>query len=167
MRWDRLFDDLEGQAADIELEQRDALAVELRDGDWASTPWRRLLGGRVVLAVRGVERIEGVVELVNDQVIHLRGDGIDHVVSTLAVLTVHSTERRSEAPTAVRSALGWGHVLRALRDGGEDVRVQLVDGMSRDGSVQVVGQDFVQLRVGSGREQIVPFDAIAVVSGRR
>lgn len=166
MRWDRLFEDLEGQAADIELEQRDVLAEELRDGDWADTPWRRLLGGHVVLAVRGVERIEGVVMLVNDHVIHLRGDGIEHVVSAPAVLTVHSTERRSEVPTAVRSALGWGHVLRALRDAGEDVRVHLVDGMSRDGSVGVVGQDFVRLRHGSGRDQIVPFDAIAVVSGR-
>ncbi|MGA8988542.1 hypothetical protein [Aeromicrobium sp.] len=166
MRWDRLFDELEGQAHDIELEERDAFADELRDGTWAETPWRRMLGGRVALAVRGAERVEGEVILVNDHVVHLRGDGFEHIVSASAVLTVLSTERRSEAPSVVRSALGWRHVLRALRGAGEEVRVHLVDGAARDGLVRVVGHDFVQLRVPSGRDQIVPFSSIAVVSGR-
>lgn len=166
MRWERLFVDLEGQATDLQLDERDALVDELRDGDWAQTSWRQLLGGHVVLAVRGAERVEGSVTLVNDRLVHLRGDAMDHVVSTTAVLAVQSSERRADAPTAVGDALGWGHVFRALREAGEEIRVRLVDGSVRDGSVTVAGRDFVRLRAGSGRDQVVPFEAIAVVSGR-
>jgi hypothetical protein len=166
MRWDRLFEDLEAQAAELELDERDALVDELRDGDWAQTSWRQLLGGHVVLAVRGADRIEGVVTLVNDRLVHLRSQGQDHVISAAAVMTVHSSERRADAPTAVGDALGWGHVFRALREAGEEIRVRLVDGTVREGSVLVAGRDFVRLRAESGRGQVLPFDAIAVVSGR-
>jgi hypothetical protein len=166
MRWDRLFEDLEAQAADLELDERDALVDELRDGDWAQTSWRQLLGGQVVLAVRGADRVEGVVTLVNDRLVHLRGDRMDHVVSAAAVMAVHSSERRADASTAVGDALGWSHVFRALRGAGEEIRVRLVDGTVRDGSVLVAGRDFVRLRAESGRDQVLPFDGIAVVSGR-
>lgn len=166
MRWDRLFADLEAQAADLELDERDALVDELRDGDWGQTSWRDLLGGRVVLTVRGADRVEGTVALVNERLVHLRGDALDHVVNAAAVTTVQSSERRADARTAVDDALGWGHVFRALRDAAEDIRVRLVDGSVRDGTVLVVGRDFVRLSAGSGRDQVLPFDAIAVVSGR-
>jgi hypothetical protein len=166
MRWDRLFEDLEAQAADLELDERDALVDELRDGDWAQTSWRQLLGGHVVLDVRGADRLEGVVTLVNDRLVHLRSEGTDHVISAAAVLAVHSRERRADASSAVGDALGWGHVFRALRDAGEEIRVRLVDGSVRDGSVLVAGRDFVRLRAGSGRDQVLPFDGIAVVTGR-
>jgi sRNA-binding regulator protein Hfq len=166
MRWERLFEELEAQSADLELDERDALVDELRDGDWAQTSWRQLLGGRVVLALRGVERVEGVVGTVNQRLVHLQGEAVDHVVNAAAILTVLSSERRADPTGAVAQALGWGQVLRALRDAGEEVRLRLVDGMSRDGVVQVVGRDFVRLRVGSGHDQLVLLDAIAVVSGR-
>ena len=166
MRWERLFADLEAQAADLELDERDALVDELRDGDWAETSWRQLLGGRVVLAVRGADHVEGHVTLVNDRLVHLRGDSMDQVVNAAAVMAVHSSERRADESTAVGAALGWGHVFRALREAGDEIRVRLVDGSVRDGSVLVAGRDFVRLRAESGRDQVVPFDAIAVVSGR-
>jgi hypothetical protein len=166
MRWDRLFEDLEAQAADLELDERDALVDELRDGDWAQTSWRQLLGGHVVLAVRGADRIEGDVTLVNDRLVHLRGATLDHVVNAAAVMGVHSSERRADASTPVGEALGWGHVFRALREAGEEIRLRLVDGTVRDGAVLVAGRDFVRLKAGSEHDQVVPFDAIAVVSGR-
>ena len=166
MRWERLFEDLEARAADLELDERDALVDELRDGDWAQTSWRQLLGGHVVLSVHGADRVEGEVTLVNDRVVHLRGDAMDHVVSAAAVMAVLSSERRADATTTVGDSLGWGHVFRALREAGEEIRVRLVDGSVRDGAVVVSGRDFVRLRSGSGRDQVVPFESIAVVSGR-
>jgi hypothetical protein len=166
VRWERLFEELEARGEDLELEERDVLVGELRDGDWAQTSWRDLLGGRVSLDVQGAGRVEGIVALINERLVHLRGDAVDHVVAVRAVTTVHATERRADEPTAVGAALGWGHVLRALRDAGDEVRVRLVDGGSREGTVDVVGRDFVRLRSVSGRDQVVPFGRVAVVSGR-
>ncbi|MET1037561.1 MAG: hypothetical protein ABW075_04755 [Aeromicrobium sp.] len=167
MRWDRLFDDLEAQAADIERDERDALVDELRDGDWADTTWRQLLGGTVVLEVLGAGRIEGEVTLANEHVVQVAGDRIDHVVAVAAVTVVHAAERRADPPGRVASALGWGHVFRALRDAGEPVTVRLVDGTAREGVIEVVGRDFVRLATTSGRAQDVVWTAVSVVSGRR
>ncbi len=171
VRWDRLFADLEGQAADVELEERDALVGELRDGAWAETSWRDLVGGHVVLEVAGLGRVEGEVRLVNDQVVHLvpRSHDIgrtEHVVAVTAVLEVIGRERRAPAPTAVTSRLGWGHVLRAARDDGDRAVITRTDGVSLGGAVEVVGRDFVTLSSGdqaptAGRARTVPFAAIA------
>lgn len=163
MRWDRLFADLEGQAAEIEREERDALADELRDGDWADTSWRDLLGGTVVLDVLGAGPVEGVVALVNERIVQLDRD---RVVAARAVVGVRSAQRRADEPGRVAASLGWGQVFRALRDAGEPVAVRLVDGTTRDGMVGVVGRDFVRLVSASGRAQDVVWTGIAVVSGR-
>lgn len=165
MRWDRLFDDLEAQAADIERDERDALVDDLRDGDWAETSWRQLLGGTVALEVRGAGRLEGEVVLVNEHIVQLRGERMDHVIAVGAVLVVHAAGRRADEAGRVGSALGWGHVLRALRDAGEPITIRLLDGSARQGTIEVVGSDFVRVVADSGRRQDVVWTAIAVVSG--
>ena len=167
MRWDRLFDELEAQAAELEHDDRDALVEELSDGDWAETSWRDLLGGVVALEVLGAGRVEGRVALVNEQLLQLIGEQVDHVVAVPAVMVVHSAERRSDEPGRVARALGWGHVFRALRDTGEEVLVRLVDGSSRSGRLEVVGRDFVRVVTAGGRPQDVAWTAVAMVSGRR
>jgi PAS domain-containing protein len=161
-----LFDDLEGQADELEREERDALVDELRDGTWAETGWRQLLGGRVALEVLGGARVEGEVTLANDQVVQISGERGDHVVSAGAVLVVHASGRRADDPGRVAASLGWGHVFRALRDAGEEVVVRLVDGSSREGTVVAVGGDFVRLATPSGRGQDLVWTAIVMVSGR-
>lgn len=166
MRWDRLFADLEGHAADLELEERDALVDELRDGDWAQTSWRDLLGGRVSLSLLTGDRVDGDVTLVNTELIQINGEVTGHVVSTAAVVAVLTSERRADTPTAVSNAMGWKHVFRTLRDAGDPVGVRLVDGTSREGRVLAAGRDFVRLGVGSGRDQAVPYAAIVMVSDR-
>jgi hypothetical protein len=164
VRWDRLFTDLEGRAADLELEERDALVHELRDGEWAETSWRDLAGGHVVLDVAGLGRVEGEVKLVNEQVVHLESEHSEHVVASSAVLEILSAERRSASPTAVTARLGWAHVLRAVRYDGDRVFVTRPDGRVVDGSVDAVGHDFVRLATGAGRIRTVPFAAIAAVT---
>jgi hypothetical protein len=163
VRWDRLFADLEGQVADLELEERDALVSELRDGEWAGTSWRDLAGGHVVLEVAGLGRVEGEARLVNETVVHLASDRVEHVVAASAVLEVVASERRAPTPTTVTSRLGWGHLLRAARDD-DSVRLTRTDGVSVDGMVEVVGRDFVTLTSGPGRTRRVPFAAIAVLT---
>jgi len=167
MRWERLFNELEAQTGDLELQERDALVEELRDGEWADTSWRAFLGGAVVLDVLGLGRVTGEVVLVNDQVIQLRSERAEHIVSTAAVVAVISSERRCDPPSVVSAALGWGHAFRALRTEAEPVRVCTMTGLTIDGTVDVVGADFVRVREESGRDQTLPYAAVAVVSGRR
>ena len=166
MRWERLFNELEAQAGDLEMQERDALVEELRDGEWADTSWRSLMGGDVVLDVVGLGRLEGSAVLVNKQIIQLRGERVEHVVSADAVAAVISAERRSDQPSVVSAALGWGHVFRALRAEGQPVRVRTVTGSTIDGTIDVVGADFVRVHEDSGHDQSVPFAALAMVSGR-
>lgn len=174
VRWDRLFAELEGLAADVELEERDALVGELRDGAWAETGWRELVGGHVVLEVAGLGRVEGETQLVNDLIVHLApgpgdtGRG-DRVVAVAAVLEVVSSERRAPATSAVTSRLGWGHVLRAARDDGDRTIITRTDGASVEGYVDVVGRDFVTVTsgvqpAGTRRTRSVPFAAIAALA---
>jgi len=164
VRWDRLFADLEGQADDLELAERDVLVDELRDGTWAETSWRDLVGGQTVLEVTGLGRVEGDVQLVNDQVVHLDGGSIEHVVATSAVLGVVSSERRAAAASVVSSRLGWGHVFRAARDEESALRITRADGTAVDGRVDVVGHDFVRVASDGGRTRVLPFSAVAAVT---
>ena len=160
MRWEQLFNELEAQAADIEVQERDALVEELRDGEWAHTSWRSLLGGAVVLDVLGMGRIHGTAVLVNNHVVQVRTEQAHHVISTAAVVAVISHERRAEPLSVVTSALGWGHVFRAHAEQDEYL-------MPLDGTIDVIGADFVRVRDEAGRELVIPFGLIAVVSGRR
>lgn len=164
MRWERLFAELEAQVGDVEIQDREALVDELVDGAWAETSWRDLLGGHVVLDVLGHGRIEGEVVLVNRRLVHVRGERIDHVVNATAVLAVVASARRAAKDSRVSAGLGWGHVFRALR--GDPVRVHRSDGSTVDGNVGVVGKDFVRIRDESDRDHVLPFDVVAVVSGR-
>ncbi|TXL62090.1 hypothetical protein [Aeromicrobium terrae] len=168
MRWDRLFADLEGQADDLELAERDVLVDELRDGTWAETSWRELVGGRTVLEVIGLGRVEGDVQLVNDHVVHLDSGTVEHVVAASAVLSIVSSEHRALDESVVTSRLGWGHVFRAARAEDSTLRITRADGTAVDGRVDVVGHDFVRVASDGGRTRMVPFAAVAAVtlSGR-
>lgn len=166
MRWDRLFEDLEAQADDLERDERDALVDELRDGDWGQTSWRDLLGGAVSLQVMGAGVVEGQVAMINERLVQLVAERIDHVVAVGAVLAVHATQRRADEIGRVAETLGWGHIFRAIRDEGQVVVIRSIDGSSREGTIDVVGRDFVRLTVASGRTQDVVWSTIAVVSGR-
>jgi hypothetical protein len=117
-----------------------------------------------VIDVQGHGRLEGEVVLVNRQLVQLRGERVDHVVNVDAVLAVVSAEHRAVAESPVSAGLGWGHVFRALR--ADPVRIGRVDGSTVDGSVGVVGRDFVRMHDESGRDQVLPFAVVAVVSGR-
>ena len=167
MRWDRLFTELEARSADLVLDERDALVDELRDGDWAATSWWTLLGGQVVLDVLGHGHVGGQVVLANERLVQLRGERVDHVLSNAAVLAVVSSERRADEISTVAAALGWGHVFRALRDAGAEVRIGRVDGSTVEGTIVVVGRDFLRVRGETGRDHLLTFTSLAVVSGRR
>lgn len=119
-----------------------------------------------MIDVIGVGRIEGECVLVNEQVVQLRSGRTEHVISANAVAAVVSSEHRAGPSSTVSSALGWGHVFRALRAEGDTVRLQTITGSTFDGFIEVVGADFVRIREESGRDRTLTFAAVAAVSGR-
>jgi hypothetical protein len=167
MRWDRLFGDLEAEARELERAETEGLADDLRDEIWAETSWRDLVGGQVVLEVRGAGQVAGEVAAVNEHLVRLRGDLVDHLVACRAVTAVLRTERRTDPPGRLGAALGWSRALRVLRDAAEPVRLVLDDGRTVDGHVETVGADVVRVGVGDGAARLLVLAAVSVVTSGR
>jgi hypothetical protein len=168
VRWDRLFDELEGQVEHEHARVRDALVEELREGEWSEVSWTDLFpeGSDVEVVVREVGPVRGTVRFANRQVLHLKSASAEHVVATPAVVWA-SGGHRPAAASAVLGSLGWGHVLRSA---GEDVvRLSLAEGQSVEGRIDVVGADFVRIATGPGGQdrrsaRLVPFSAIRMLT---
>lgn len=168
MRWERLFGELEGYAEHLQLEERDALVTELREGEWAERSWiDGLAGGDVEaeIAVRDVGVLTGRVRLANDQVIHLESSSAAYVVAPSAVHWIRAEGHASGLDReSVAAKLGWGPVFREAQDEGDVVRLTLVGGAVIEGAVTAVGGDFVRMMPGSGRHRDVPTSAISVAT---
>lgn len=163
MRWERLFDELEGQIEHQHLLERDALVAELREGEWAQVSWTQVLveGAGVEVHVRDVGPVRGTVTFANSHVIGIRSTTAEHAVSVRAVVSVSAGGRPGASPPLV-DALGWAHLLRSAEDG--FLRFVLAGGLSVDGRVDVVGRDFVRVRTEIGTVRLVPFDAIRMMT---
>jgi hypothetical protein len=168
MRWERLFGELEGYAEHLQLEERDALVTELREGEWAERSWiDGLARGDIEaeIAVRDVGVLAGRVRLANDHVIHLETSAAVYVVATSAVQWARSDGRTSGLDReSVAAKLGWGPVFREAQDEGDVVRLTMVGGAVVEGAVSAVGRDFVRMMPHSGRHRDVPTSAISVAT---
>ncbi len=168
MRWERLFGELEGYAEHLQLDERDALVTELREGEWAERSWiDGLAGGDVEaeIAVCDVGVLAGRVQLANDQVIHLETPAAVYVVNASTVQWARSDERTSGLDhDSVAAKLGWGPVFREAQDQGDVVRLTLLGGAVLEGTVTAVGGDFVRVAPTSGRHRDVPTSAISVAT---
>src|SRR5688500_4296320 len=129
MRWERLFGELEGYAEHLQLEERDALVTDLREGEWAERSWIDALAGANVeaeLCVPDVGVLTGRVVLANEQIIHLETPTAVHVVAAAAVQWARSDGRTSGLDReSVTAKLGWGPVFREAQDEGDVVRLML------------------------------------------
>ena len=167
MRWDRLFADLEGTADHWARAEVDTLATELADEAWGRTSWLDLIGGRIELDVQGAGVVSGQLCGRHDGLLRLGGSSGDLLVATSAVREVLHTDRRSDPPGTVESALGWASALRRIRDAGEPVRLIDLDGRVVTGQIDVVGSDFVRVDVGGRdlrRRRLFLLSAIAVIA---
>lgn len=167
MRWEKLFADLEGMADDDALAERDALVHDLRDGERASTGWRKLIGGQVSFEVAGAGRVDGSVQSGNDQVIHVLTDRAHLLINPDAVMAVLSASHSASEPSAVASRLGWPYVFRLLQRDQDRVQVYRTDASTWVGTVVLVGADFVGIRDEAQHVPMIPYAAIAAVSSPR
>lgn len=163
MRWERLFADLEGAAFDEHADERDALADDLRDEQWAALSWTDVLGDPDVrLDVAGLGEIAGPVAGAGD-VLLIGPASRRIVVLPEAVIAVSGTDGRAvpvEPLSRTRRQFA-----RALRDAQTEVRVVRRDGSFVEGTVVAAGADFVQL-MAAGRRVSLPWNWIAALMER-
>ena len=183
MRWEGLFEDLEGQvAAEHRRERDDEVAERTRRERALVTLGSRLaagLGARVSLGLVGGQRVEGVLGDLGEDWVLVRADADAHevLVPLNGVLTLRSLGAQSASARAARR-FGLGYALRALSRDRATVAISLVGAGSRLlGTIDAVGADHLDLAehlegVPRRRENVravttVPFAAVVAVESRR
>ncbi len=172
-RWERLFGDLEAQLAAGRADESRWDVAELTRAERAGVTFvdrlRASHGRRLRIVTRDGEPLEGVVDDAGTQWLMLDlGAGRRAVVPTAAVRSVQGLGARV-APAAGRteSALGLGHVLRALARDRVEATVRTDVGRFT-GRLDRVGADHldVTLDAPAGSVVCVPFDAVLAVVSR-
>ena len=184
MRWDDLFADLEAQLAQAEAAEH---ASEVADRTRREHSLLRLAdrlgpsrGSTLTVMVQGGERITGRLVDTGPDWLLLQESGRDEaLVNGSAVLGVTGVSAQSEAPSesgpsaAIARALDLRWALRALARGRTPVRITLVDGSVRTGTLDRVGADHLDLaehapgearRAAAVRQVVlIPLAAVSVV----
>lgn len=159
-RWDRLFAEVESAATEAHADERDALARDLVDQQWAAVGWRDLLGGNVVLDVEGLGQVDGPVRYAGDLVVIDRGGPWLAIVPE-AVLAVSSADGRSAPPPPMRRDRRQFALMLVAEEA--PVRMVRRDGRSLIAVVRVAGSDFVQVE-SAGRAVSLPWSAVASIA---
>jgi len=176
MTWEEelfeLLDDLEQQAEAMYDAER---GVELADRSRAEYAHVSLasrlmasVGCEVVLDLRATGPVGGVLERVGTDWCLVRGPAQDWVVRTPCVLRVLGSSERSvpEVAWSPVARLGVGSALRRLAEAGERCVLHLEDGARHEALLRRVGADFVEVRVGEDRLELVAFTALVAVQSR-
>ncbi len=153
VRWEQLFDDLEGQAvaseqADLDAEVADRTRIEVARLGFGDR-LRAAIGSRIELSLGAAGTISGELSRTGPGWLLLTGDrGAQVVVTEDAVGAADGLPSLTDAPGsggAVESRLDLGFVLRSIARDRVPVRVVLRDGSSRVGTIDRVGADFIDL----------------------
>jgi len=174
MRWrdrldglDGVLDDLEQQAEGLALAARDAEVAEQSRAEYAtvdlSSRLHGSLGRPLVLAVRGVGRLEGVLAGAGAGWLLMDTGVQECLVAMAALVSVRGSADRA-VPDAVRpltARLGLGSALRRLAEEQGEVLLHRVDGTVARGVLGRVGADFFELW--EREAELVPFAAVAAV----
>lgn len=173
VRWEQLFEDLEGQVraartadarADVaELVRAERSAVHLVDR------LRAAVGRPVRLELDRADPVDGtVVEAATEWVLVADGAVRRALVPVGGIVGVHGLDPHAAPPPGrVEQRLGLGHALRALARDRATVRVEATGRVWR-GRLERVGADHVDLSVGpevrAATAVTVPFAALRVVA---
>jgi hypothetical protein len=181
MRWERLFDDLEGQVRALEQAE---LAAEVSDRTRREAARLRLadrlrgtLGHPVSCHVLGAGAVSGTILAVGPDWLLLEEPAGREALLPFGVLVgVSGLSVRSSAPGAegaVAARLGLAHALRGIARDRSPVALTCVDTSTVHGTVDRVGADFLELaqhgagearRAGAVRGvRAVPLAAVAVL----
>jgi hypothetical protein len=186
MRWERLFTELEAEAAELDSQDREAEIADRTRAEVARTSWvdriRAGIGTSVRLRLLGADLVEGTVLQVGSDWILLRAGANDVLVPVHAVVgAVVGAEGAAAAARVAAPAPGevgaptWTAAWRVLARDRASVRVVRAGGSTVHGVPVRVGADFVELDQTLGQEQrdpagggrvLVPYAAITAAYTR-
>ncbi len=178
MRWERLFEDLEGQleaasVAELAGEVAERTRIELGRLSFADR-LMAAVGELVALDLLGGASVEGRLERAAEEWLVLRQGVLPALIPLRAVITVSGLGiAAAEQRSVVLRRLSFASVLRAVARDRSPVRIESVSGRSLSGTVDAVGADHLDLaehpadeprRPAAVRRVLtVPFPAVAVV----
>ena len=167
-----LLDDLEQQAEALYDCERDLDLADRSRAEYAGVSLASRLvasvGSELAVEVRGVGRVEGVLDRVGDGWCLVHGAGQDWLLRTDAVTLVRGASGRAvpEVAWSPVARLGLGSALRRLADAGERCLFHTVDGAVHEGVPVRVGADFVEARSVDGQAVLIAHGALAAVQRR-
>lgn len=166
MRWERLFADLEAEADELAVRERDAAIAERTRAELATV---RLLdrlrgstGRTVTVRVLGGDVVRGRVGYVGPDWLLVHPDGPEDVLVPAHALAGVDGVSAVAAPDPERVPLSWAAAWRRLSRDRVDVRVVRTDGSQAGGLLGRVGADFAE--VGT---TLLPWSAVRVAHVRR
>ncbi|MBA3718906.1 MAG: hypothetical protein H0W95_01215 [Nocardioidaceae bacterium] len=170
MRWDRLFADLEAEAADLAAQDRDAEIAELTRAALSEVRWlervRGATGSPATLVLSADTRVTGAVRYAGPDWVLVEAGSDDVLVPADAVIGIEGVGSAAP-PSADRVPLTWAAAWRSLSRDRASVLVRRTDGRQVRGTVGKVGADFVELERDDdsrlGQMVLVPFAAVQSV----
>jgi hypothetical protein len=164
MRWDRLFAELEAEAAELADRRRDAEIADRTRAELARTRWvdrvRASTGATVRLRLLGADLVEGTVLQVAADWLLLRAGAHDVLVPAHAVVGIEGVGAATSPPADLPGgAPTWPAAWRVLARDRARVRLVRAGGSTVHGVPVRVGADFVELDTASG-PVLVPYAAV-------
>ena len=151
MRWQQLFADLEAQleaAAAADLETAVAEVTRAERAKISLADRLRATQGEIDVVVRGGEHLSGHIADVSSEWVLLTVRDHQVLIPFTAVVTAQGIAQSAQLESSLSlRRLGLGSALRALSRDRVTVR-WVADGFATLGRIDVVGVDYVELRVG-------------------
>lgn len=170
MRWEALFEDLEGQFSAAEAAGFEGDVASLAEAERGSIALSSRVaasaGAAVGIVTRGGHRVSGqIVDAANEWLL-VEAGAAQTLVPLAAIAGVTGLSSRATESGGVRRRLGLGHALRGLAR--ERATVRLTCGpTTRPGQLISVGHDFVDFLADGGPVEAVPISAIEAVASSR
>jgi len=179
MSWEEsmlaLFEDLEQQAAGLQLVERDAEVADLGVAEYSriglASRLHASLGCAVRVRLRGGLVVSGRLAGVGEDWLLVVDRTAEWIVRRDGLVTVSGLSARADSAEtwSVVDRLTLRSVLRRLAGAGGPCLVHFADDERAEGRIARVGLDFFELLVGEGADrtlQVVAVEAVAALQGR-